>query len=79
MTAVVIVFTFAGERFVGLVAEDIAKVVYSETAFSSARAWSFRHMHVAMTAGANTTSPTVHRNPAVGVQHDIQMRGNTQC
>jgi hypothetical protein len=39
MTAVVIVFTFAGERFVGLVAEDIAEVVYSETAFSSARAW----------------------------------------
>ena len=27
----------------------------------------FRHMHVAMTAGANTTSPTLHRNPAMGV------------
>ena len=27
----------------------------------------FRHMHVAMTAGANTTSPRVHRNPAFGV------------
>ena len=31
---------FAGERFVGLVAEDIEEVVYSETAVSSARAWS---------------------------------------
>jgi len=30
----------ASPRTAGLVAEDIAEVVYSETAFSSARAWS---------------------------------------